>query len=88
LHIRTFFIRLGNFYHRFDSAINRRFLKINSQFAFKPLSDEIALEKGIEFFYEMLFYCIVIGLPVYELWRGQQESAQKSAEVNKKLTAL
>ena len=45
------FIGLGNFYHGFDSAINRRFLKVSSQFAFKPLSDELALEKGIEFFY-------------------------------------
>ena len=47
LFVRQFFIRLGNHYHRFDSAINRRFLKINSSFAFKPLSDELALEKGI-----------------------------------------
>ena len=51
LKIRQLFITLGNFYHRFDSTINRKFLKINSQFAYKPLSDELALEKGIEFFY-------------------------------------
>lgn len=43
LKIRQLFIQLGNFYHRFDSAINRRFLKITSQFAYKPLSDELAL---------------------------------------------
>lgn len=30
LSMRQFFIRLGNYYHRFDSTINRRFLKINS----------------------------------------------------------
>lgn len=51
MQIRRFFILLGNFYHRYDSAINRRFLKIESSFAHKPLSDELALEKGIEFFY-------------------------------------
>ena len=37
--VRTMFIRLGNFYHRFDSTINRHFLRINSNFAFKPLND-------------------------------------------------
>lgn len=51
MRVRRLFIFLGNFYHRFDSAINRRFLKIESNFAHKPLSDELALEKGIEFFY-------------------------------------
>ena len=36
---RTIFIGLGNFYHRFDSYINRQFLKVKSQTAFKPLND-------------------------------------------------
>ncbi len=45
--VRSMFIKLGNFYHRFDSTINRHFLKIHSQFAFKPLNNELALEKGI-----------------------------------------
>ena len=65
LYLRIIFIKLGNFYHRFDSHINRKFLKINSQFAFKPLNDELALEKGIEFFYEIMFYLIILGLPTY-----------------------
>ena len=30
----------------------------------------------------------MIGLPVYELWRGQQDSAEKSALVNSRLSAL
>ncbi len=45
--------------------INRKFLKIQSEFAFKPLNDELAMEKGIEFFYEIIFYTLVIGLPLY-----------------------
>lgn len=47
MYVRQFFVKLGNFYHRFDSSINRKFLKISSQFAYKPLSDELAIEKGI-----------------------------------------
>ena len=41
--VRKFFIFMGNFYHRYDSAINRHFLKIESNFAHKPLSEELAL---------------------------------------------
>ena len=41
--VRNFFIGLGNFYHRFDSYINRQFLRVKSQTAFKPLNDELAL---------------------------------------------
>jgi hypothetical protein len=37
--LRVFFIHFGNFYHRVDSQINRKFLKIQSEFAFKPLND-------------------------------------------------
>jgi hypothetical protein len=88
MQMRRFFILMGNFYHRYDSAINRRFLKVESSFAHKPLSEELALEKGIEFTYEILFYCIVIGLPFYEIWRAAEESAEKSAEIDRKLTRL
>jgi len=47
MRVRKMFIFLGNLYHRYDSAINRRFLRIESNFAHKSLSDELALEKGI-----------------------------------------
>ena len=40
-------------------------MKIETQLAYKPLNDELAIEKGVEFFYEIVFYLIVIGLPVY-----------------------
>ena len=63
--LRTIFIRCGNFYHRWETKINKKFLKIESNFANKPLNDELALEKGIEFSYELIFYAIVIGLPIY-----------------------
>jgi len=41
--VRVFFIYMGNLYHRYDSMINRKFLKIKSHFAHKPLNDELAL---------------------------------------------
>ena len=42
----------------------------NSDFFVKPFTDDQALEKGIEFFYEILFYCVIIGLPTYELLKN------------------
>lgn len=42
--------------------------------AHKPLNDNIALEKGIEFFYEIIFYMIILGFPIYELYIAAEES--------------
>jgi hypothetical protein len=45
--LRKGFIWLGNWYNRLEVYINRRFMKIETQFAYKPLNDELAIEKGI-----------------------------------------
>ena len=46
------------------------------------------MEKGIEFFYEIIFYCIVIGLPLYEMNRQAQENKAKSERVNERLQKI
>lgn len=46
-HLRKSFIWLGNASSRWEAWVNRRFMKIDSQFAYKPLNDELAIEKGI-----------------------------------------
>lgn len=57
-----------------ETKINGSYLKLaNSEFFIKPLNDEQALEKGVEFFYEILFYSILIGLPTYEMMKGYYE---------------
>lgn len=48
---RARFIQLGNYIHEMETKINRRFMNIETQFAYKPLNDDLALEKGIESFY-------------------------------------
>jgi hypothetical protein len=65
--LKSFFIMMGNKYHRFENFINKRYMKMASV-AHKPLNDNIALEKGIEFFYEIIFYMIILGFPIYELY--------------------
>lgn len=70
--LRKAFIKLGNSYNKGETWLNRKFMKIETQFAYKPLNDELAIEKGIEFFYEIIFYSLVIGLPLYEMIRASE----------------
>lgn len=52
--------------------------KKTSDFFYKPLNDEVALEKvfilnfiqGVEFFYEILIYALLITLPTYEMYNS------------------
>lgn len=45
------------------------------------LKDEILLEKGIEATYEIMFYCIVIGLPMYELYTSALSADKKEKKL-------
>jgi hypothetical protein len=70
---------MGNFYNRIDTKINRKFLKLtNEDFFVKPLNNELAIEKGVEFFYEMIIYMILLGFPIYEMMRANKESEVKT----------
>jgi len=88
--IRIFFIRLGNYYNRIETKINKKFLKIElaDDVFIKPLSDDVALDKGVEFFYEIFFYGIIISLPLLEIWDQQQSNKKKADDLNNKLTYL
>lgn len=74
--MKKFFILLGNRYHRFETKINKDSLKIldEGELYIKPLSNTQAIEKGIDIFYEVLLYCIIIGFPIYELYRAENSS--------------
>jgi cell division protein FtsL len=87
---RRGFIRLGNFYHRVDTRINRKFLKIanDEDFYIKPLNNDVALEKGVEFFYECFVYAILITLPIYEMHRGVVASQKKTNDLNNRLKKM
>jgi hypothetical protein len=46
--IRRFFHRLGNWFHSFETRINRRYLKTDaSKISVKSLAEPAAVEKGI-----------------------------------------
>lgn len=50
---------------------------MQSAYTFKPLNDELALEKGIEIFYEIMIYAILIGFSVFEMVVGSRDTAAK-----------
>lgn len=59
-----------------EHHINRRFLGIKADPNFlgvPPLSDEIALEKGVEYTYEVFLYGFLILVPLYELKKEHDE---------------
>lgn len=66
--------------------------KKSNDFFFKPLNDEVALEKvplqlsqGVEFFYEVLIYTIIITLPLYEIYSSAVDSRLKSQKEQERL---
>ena len=41
--LRLFFIGMGNRYNKFENYVNKRYLKVASDFVYKPLNDNLAL---------------------------------------------
>ena len=82
-------IQLGNRQHKIEVYINRKMMNIktDSDMFVKPLSPEIALEKGIEFFYEMFFYSVILSIAGYEMYVSYLHAQDKkeSDEVRLKM---
>lgn len=84
-----FLIRLGNLQYRVKIKVDKRLMNIRSdeEIFTRPLKKEIALEKGIHFFYETMFYTVVIGATAFEGWKiamyGQEDNSQKLDELKK-----
>ncbi len=47
LNIRKIYTRMGNYFNLIETKINRKYLKTTTNFAYKPLNEELAIEKGI-----------------------------------------
>eukprot|EP01017_Pseudomicrothorax_dubius_P027495 TRINITY_DN3176_c0_g1_i2.p1 TRINITY_DN3176_c0_g1~~TRINITY_DN3176_c0_g1_i2.p1 ORF type:complete len:218 (-),score=52.93 TRINITY_DN3176_c0_g1_i2:63-716(-) len=88
--MRLFFIWLGNYHHRLEYRINRRFLKLsdNSDVYIKPLNEDIAIEKGVEFFYEILAYGLLLIIPGYEMYTGWVSDVAKTEKLEKRLKKM
>ena len=80
--MHRFITIFGQQAHRFEISLNRKVVN-NSQkldFYIKPLSDEAAFNKGVEYFVEFFFfYGILIAIAIYEV-----DKSHKSSEKQKK----
>jgi hypothetical protein len=60
--------------HKFEIYLNRKVVNNSNQkldFYIKPLSDEAAFNKGVEYFVEVVFfYGILISIAVFEINRS------------------
>lgn len=84
----TLFILIGRRYHAMESWLNYRILKSTNKKTIVELKEDMLLEKGIEGFYELLFYCIVLGLPFYELYKGSVSAQKKEENLQKRIAKL
>lgn len=58
------------------------------EFKPKKINDNLAIEKGLDYFYEIIFYSVLIGVPLIEMIKTQKESERKVMEVKKKVVFL
>lgn len=88
--LERFFVWVGNKEYRIDLWLNRKLLSIDddNDMFIKPLAREAAIERGIEFFYEVVVYGLLILITILELLKVQRdndEKSKKSAENIKRL---
>jgi len=73
-----------NYYH---TRLNRLLFNLPKDTC-KPLPHNKAIDKGAEFMSECLLYLIVLGLPIFEWFRGSAESKQIEFEKNKMIRRM
>ena len=73
---RTFMV-LGRRAHKLEHWLNSNVLTSTRPTHSAMIADKVALEKGIEAFYQCLFYLIVLGIPFYELYKASRAAHLK-----------
>lgn len=64
---------MNKFFTWFGDAQNRIESKINSSYLPTKLTEEVIIERGIEFFYEIIFYTVIFSIPCIEIIRTSLE---------------
>lgn len=83
-------IKLGNFHFRQKVKIDKFLLNIgkDDELFLSGLNKRVALEKGINFFYESLFYVVVIGATTWEGFHAVTQMRLREAENKKEIDRL
>ena len=87
---RVRFIVLGNRYNQWDAWLKYKLLDIQTpnELIVYPLSDSIALDQGIQFFWEMVTYTLAIVVPLYLLHLHMNSLAEESRLLTKRFDDL
>lgn len=75
--MHRFIAYCGQKAHVFEIKLNRKIVNNNQKLDFyiKPLSEEAAFNKGVEYFVEVFFfYGVLIGIAVWEIKRSHDSS--------------
>jgi Optic atrophy 3 protein (OPA3) len=77
--MRNFICKWGQGAHRFEIYLNRTVTQQEQanklDFYIKPLSDEAAFNKGVDYFVEIVFfYGVLISLAIWEVSKAQESS--------------
>ncbi len=68
---------VGQNYNFYLTKFNRIILRLNTKDPIKMLSEEKAIEKGVEFLSELILYSIIITIPILEI---RKAAIQKKKE--------
>ncbi len=82
------FVYLGQRTFQLNNKINKKIFNLKSIDESKLLSEEKALEKGIETFSEIIIYSILLSIPIIEYNRSSKETSKQQKERKEKLTCL
>ena len=72
--------------HEFEIYMNRKVVNNNQKLDFyiKPLSEEAAFNKGVDYFVEIVFfYGVLIGIAFYEVVKSHNSSERQKAQIKK-----
>lgn len=84
--MHRFITYFGQKAHFFEVYLNRRVVnnETNLEFYVKPLSDEAAFNKGVDYFVEiMFFYGILMAIAVYEVKKSAESSEKQKRELQR-----
>lgn len=82
--MHRFIMLFGQQAHRFEIYLNRKVVNNNQKLDFyiKPLSEEAAFNKGVEYFVEVcFFYGVLMGIAIYEVNKSHQSSEKQKKEL-------
>ena len=85
--MHSFIALCGQQAHKFEISLNRKIVNTNPtqkiDFYIKPLSDEAAFNKGVEYFVEVIFfYGVLITIAIWEVKKSADASEKLKVELS------